>query len=248
VSYERLAYVYDFLMADVPYEKWLDFLIFEKKRFHVSGKRVLELACGTGELSIKLAKNGFQVTGVDLSGDMLMVAREKADREGEDIYLFEQDMAALEGLGLFDIAVIFCDSLNYLATPEEIQNTFLNVYDHLESDGLFLFDVHSPYKVNHVFLDETFSFADEDIAYIWNCFPGEHPHSIEHELTIFVQDERSGKFDRFEELHKQRTYPLEAYESWLENAGFSVLAVTADFTGESPDNSSERLFFTCKKK
>nr|WP_249305924.1 class I SAM-dependent methyltransferase [Lederbergia citrea] len=235
-------------MADVPYKKWLDYLLLEKQRFHIDGMRVLDLACGTGELSILLAKNGFDVTGVDLSGDMLMVAQGKAEREGIELSLYEQNMSELEGLGIYDIAVIFCDSLNYLSTPEDVQKTFSNVHAHLKNGGLFIFDVHSPYKMEHIFMDETFAVAEEEVSYIWNCFPGEHSYSVEHELTFFVREEQSGKYERFEELHKQRTYLIEEYQSWLEDVGFSVEAITADFTDQFPVESSERIFFTCKKK
>ena len=63
--------------------------------------------------------------------------------------------------------------------------------------------------------NQTFTLSDEEVAYIWDCFPGDHPYSVEHELTFFVLDEQSGKYDRFDELHKQRTYPVKEYESWL---------------------------------
>ncbi|MCR2820465.1 class I SAM-dependent DNA methyltransferase [Lederbergia panacisoli] len=246
MTYERLAYVYDFLMKDVPYYNWLDFLSAERKRYSVEGNRVLDLACGTGELSVLLAEEGFDVTGVDLSGDMLMVAREKAEQKRLQVHLFEQDMSLLEGLGTFDIITIFCDSLNYLQRPEEVQKTFSNVFTHLNEDGLFLFDVHSPYKINE-FINETYSFAEDEVSYIWTSFPGEHSLSIEHELTFFVLDEKTGKYDRFDELHKQRTYSTDQYSDWLTKANFIIKSITADFSNQAPTNMSERLFFTCKK-
>jgi len=247
VTYERLAYVYDFLMMEVPYKNWLDFLIREKKKYSIYGDRVLDLACGTGELSVLLAENGFDVTGVDLSGDMLMVASEKAEQKGLNIHLFEQDMSLLEGLGCFDIISIFCDSINYLNTPEDVQKTFSNVFTHLDDTGLFLFDVHSPHKIEQ-FMNESYSLAEDKVSYIWTSFPGEHPLSIEHELTFFVLDDESEKYDRFDEVHKQRTYSMVQYCNWLSEAGFSVQSITADFTEHTPTETSERLFFTCQKK
>lgn len=247
VTYERLAYVYDYLMNDVPYSKWLEFLKVQSDEFSSSKSlNVLDLACGTGELTVLLAENGFRVTGVDLSEDMLMVASEKAASAGVNISLFHQDMSTLEDLGLFDIVTIFCDSLNYLSSPEEVQATFRSVYDHLEPNGLFLFDVHSPYKMNELFINKTFAFADEEVSYIWDCFPGDFPHSVEHELSIFVLNEE-GKYERFNELHKQRTYDVEEYKSWLQEAGFSIQAITADFSNSAPNDKSERIFFTCSK-
>ncbi|MFK4997631.1 hypothetical protein ACI2OX_09230 [Bacillus sp. N9] len=93
-------------------------------------------------------------------------------------------MCELNGLGTFDLITIFCDSLNYLETPEQTKQTFLRVYEHLHEDGLFLFDVHTPFQMEHVYENETFALSDEDVAYIWRCFPGDNLYSIEHELTF----------------------------------------------------------------
>lgn len=248
MSYERLAFIYDLLMADVPYKQWLQFFQREIAAYNIKGNRVLDIGCGTGEFTIMLAKNGYEVTGVDISTEMLMVAREKAERNGVHLPLFEQNMAELEGLGSFDIATIFCDSLNYLSSPEDVQQTFQRVYNHLNTDGLLLFDVHSPYKIEKVFINETFTLVEDDVAYIWECFPGETKYSVEHELTFFVKENETEKYERFEEIHVQRTYDEEQFREWLTGAGFDVLRVTADFTDQAPHPTAERLFFTCQKK
>lgn len=246
MTYKQFAYVYDHLMSDAPYDQWIDYLLFEKEKHHVSGKRVLDLACGTGELSVRLAKKGFDVTGVDISAHMLTVARNKAMEQRVALELYEQDMSQLEGLPTYDIIAIFCDSLNYLQTTDQVKQTFKHVYRHLEEGGLFLFDVHSIYQMIHCFQNETFTWNEQDISYIWYCFPGANPFSVEHELTFFVLDEQ-GKYDRIDELHHQRTYPISQYIQWLKEARFEVVRVTADFTGEQPNDTSERIFFTCKK-
>lgn len=241
MSYSRFASVYDALMQDAPYDEWNDFLQREAKP-----GTLVDIGCGTGELSIRFAHAGFQVTGVDLSDDMLAIAREKADEHNLSIPLFQQDMRELDGLGLFQTAVIFCDSLNYLKTEEDVKKTFQAVYAHLEKGGLLLFDVHSLYKINHVFQEQTFADAAEDISFIWNAFPGEYSNSIEHELTFFVQTER-GLYDRFDEVHYQRTFTPEQYQQWLSEAGFHVKSITADFTNEGPEKTSERIFFKAIK-
>ncbi len=241
MSYNRFASVYDALMQDAPYDEWNNYLQKEA----LPGT-LIDIGCGTGELSVRFAHAGFQVTGVDLSGDMLAIAREKAEMHKLSIPLFQQDMRELEGLGPFQTAVIFCDSLNYLKTEEDVQKTFQSVYSQLEPGGLFLFDVHSAYKINHVFQDQTFADAAEDISFIWNAFPGEYPDSVEHELTFFVQAE-NGLYDRFDEVHYQRTFSPGQYKLWLEKAGFNVVSVTADFTDKAPWKESERIFIKAKK-
>jgi cyclopropane fatty-acyl-phospholipid synthase-like methyltransferase len=248
MSYEHFAYLYDELMTDAPYEDWVQFVIDKAEHYHVQGKNLLDLACGTGELSVRLAKAGFAVTGVDLSADMLAVAQAKAEEQGLRIPFYEQNMTDLEGQGQFDIITIFCDSLNYLAGEQEVRDTFSNVFAHLKDDGLFLFDVHSVFKMTDIFMNQTFAFNEEHLAYIWNSFPGEAPYSVEHELSFFVLDDHDGKYERYDELHFQRTFPVERYAKWLQSIGFELLEVNADFKNEEPTEQSERIFFTARKQ
>ena len=133
MTYGKFAYVYDELMKDVPYDQWVQFINKQIEAYGIEGKKLLDLACGTGELSLRLAEEGYDVTGVDLSADMLAVAREKADRKGHSLFLVEQDMSELEGFGEFDLIGIFCDSLNYLQTEKEILQTFERVYSAFKS-------------------------------------------------------------------------------------------------------------------
>lgn len=247
MSYERFAYLYDELMMDAPYDKWVDFLAGKLLQFNVDDSSLLDLACGTGELSVRLAKKGFQVTGIDLSSDMLSVARDKADRQGESIRFFQQNMAELEGVGNYGVIGIFCDSLNYLQTEDEVIQTFRKVHVHLKDNGLFIFDVHSIHKMNHMFVDQTYSLNEERLSYIWNCFQGEHPNSVEHDLSFFVLDDRTSKYDRFDEFHLQRTFSIAQYTDWLKQAGFDLLEVNADFENKLPQEDSERIFFSARK-
>lgn len=248
VSYEQFSYIYDRLMNDAPYDKWVDYVHKEKSRFQVSGNRLLDLACGTGELSIRLIKDGFQVTGVDLSDSMLVMAASKAAEKGVQLPLFQQDMSKLEGLPAFDFITIFCDSLNYLRSEHQVNETFRRVHSHLENGGLFMFDIHSMFQIFHGFSNRTFTFNEKDISYIWHSYPGTARHSIEHELTFFVLDHKTGQYDRIDERHYQQTYPVEQYSAWLEEAGFDVLRVTAGFSDDPPVETSKRIFFTCRKQ
>ncbi len=247
MSYGEFAYLYDILMEDVPYERWVDW-VKSAAAEHQAGNRILDLACGTGELSVRLSEAGFDVSGVDLSDDMLAVAHAKAQENGLSIPFFQQDMTELEQLGEFDMIGIFCDSLNYLPDEQSVGKTFAASYRHLKQGGLFLFDVHSIYKMDHVFSKSPFTYVSDDISYIWDCSPGEAPYSVEHDLTFFALDDASGRYDRFDEMHYQRTYPVQIYEALLEKAGFRLLSVTGDFGLEPPGESHERLFFTAQKK
>ncbi|MED3561904.1 class I SAM-dependent methyltransferase [Bacillus xiapuensis] len=247
MSYEQFAYLYDELMKDAPYDEWVQFVKDRLKEYPEKNIRFLDLACGTGELSIRFAKEGFDITGVDLSEDMLSVAQSKAVEEGISIPFYQQDMTKLEGLGQFDCIGIFCDSLNYLKIEQDVIQTFLAVHQHLKPGGLFIFDVHSLHKISQIFLNQTFTLNDEHLSYIWNSFPGEFPHSVEHELSFFVLDEKMGMYDRFDELHVQRTYPVDDYKEWLSQAGFKEIEICADFENIAPTPQSERIFFISVK-
>src|SRR5688572_17542060 len=127
MSYNRFAAVYDALMQDAPYDEWEAYLQKE-----VKGGSLLDIGCGTGELAVRFARAGFEVTGIDLSDDMLAIAHEKVEENGYNIPLFQQDMRELDGIGMFDTAVIFCDSLNYLAAADDVKQTFQSVFNHLK--------------------------------------------------------------------------------------------------------------------
>ncbi|WP_445490301.1 class I SAM-dependent DNA methyltransferase [Niallia sp. 03133] len=247
MTYGKFAYLYDKLMTDVPYDKWVDLIVQAKKDFQIPGNKLLDLACGTGELSIRLAEADFQVTGIDLSEDMLSVAHRKTMDAGQTIFYLEQDMSLLEGLPCFNFIGIFCDSLNYLNTEDDVMATFSGVHRHLEEDGLFIFDVHSLYKMNTLFINQTYAINDEELSLIWQCFEGEYANSVEHELTFFELDNDRGKYNRYDELHFQRTYSVKQYKTWLEMAGFEILKVSADFQEGKLEDDAERIFFFCKK-
>lgn len=248
MTYGRFAYLYDQLMEDIPYDKWQKILEEYSIKYQVSGKKLLDIACGTGELSCRFSMQGYQVTGVDLSEDMLAVATAKAEAERLKIPFIQQNMAELEVLDNFDIITIFCDSINYLSSEQDVIQTFEGVANHLTEDGLFLFDVHSEYKMENIFKDQTFTHIDEDICYIWNCFQGEFPLSVDHELTFFVSDSSGRKYDRVEEYHFQRTFPIQQYTDWLDQVGFETLHILGDFENQPPTDETERVLFIARKK
>ncbi len=247
MSYERFASVYDYLMQDVPYDQWVRYCLHQKEMQHVTGNKLLDIGCGTAELTLRLVKEGFDVTGVDLSDDMLLIARQKAEEMGIQLPLFQQDMRELTEIGQYDIITIFCDSINYVTDEEGIMNTFKGVHKHLHSDGIFMFDFHSIFKMTQIFMNETFTYNDENVSYIWDCFPGEYPNSVEHELTFFVQEKQSGLYERFDEFHVQRTYPVLDYKNMLKHCGFEIVDLSADFEHHPPSDHSERIIITCKK-
>lgn len=243
-NYQHFALLYDELMAEAPYDKWLEFFKAKVEARELGEKDVLDVGCGTGTLAIQLSDLGFHVTGVDLSDEMLTVAADKAS--GRDVTFIQQDMRELDLGQTFSIVTSFCDCLNYLESFEDVKMTFRSVYEHLEAGGLFLFDVHSVYKMDHVFQGASFCSADPELSYIWECFDGPYEHSVDHELSFFVVEE-AGLYRRFDETHHQRTFEKTEYTQALEEAGFTLLSVEGDFEKGEPRATAERLFFTVIK-
>ncbi|MBC1476766.1 class I SAM-dependent DNA methyltransferase [Listeria welshimeri] len=243
MSYEYFPGFYDGLMDSELYDEWIE---FSAEFIDDSPKKVLDLACGTAEFALRLSFLGHQVTGVDLSKEMVAVAKEKVAAAEINLPILEQDMSKLALNQSFDVVTCFCDSLNYLETEQALEETIQAVSTHLEPNGLFLFDVHSVFKIDQGFKDYTYGDSDEEISTIWNSFPGEFPHSVEHELTFYILGEND-TYNRVDELHKERTYPITTYENLLKKYNFTKIEVYADFGFEKPTNTSERIFFVARK-
>lgn len=243
MAYETFAFVYDEVMDANLYQKWLDF----SKRHLNDKKQILELACGTGALAVAFAKEGYDVTALDLSEEMLMIASNRAIEADVPVQFVEGDMLDLEGIGSYQAVTCFSDSLCYMPDEQSVQQVFDGVVQILAEDGVFIFDVHSQYQINDVFPDYSYHYQTDEFAFLWDSYPGEQKDSIEHFLTFFVQEEEDGHFTRYDELHKERTYSLETYQMMLESAGFQKIEIMADFMDAEPNEKSRRWFFVCQK-
>ena len=247
-NYQEFARVYDTIMDDELYDAWHQF-----SRDHLPPQThdILELACGTGKLSIKFAKDGYAVTGLDLSEEMLTIAYNRALEELEDavgIGFIEGDMRDLSNVGTYDAVTCYSDSICYMPDRKAVQEVFDGVWNCLNPGGTFIFDVHSVHQIDRVFPGYAYHENEEEFAFIWDSFPGEKAHSITHELTFFVKD-AEGKFERRDEVHEERTYSIDNYLTMLDNAGFVNISVHADFKDTIPTESDEsaRWFFIAHK-
>lgn len=237
-----MARIYDLLMEDAPYGKWVEFTKKMVHRFKPDAQSMLDVGCGTGEITHRLQQEGFQMTGIDLSSDMLTVAQQKDPRS--NIKWMHQDMTALEGLKGYDCVVSYCDVFNYLTEDYQVQRAFDSIYYSLDAGGLFMFDVHSLDHIQEDLSGATFAEVRDDLSYIWFCDPGEKLNSVVHDLTFFVQNGKN--FQRFDEVHEQRGYERKVLECWLNQTGFELLGLYSDFS-EKPSSDGERWLFICRK-
>lgn len=256
MSYRHFAYVYDRLMDDTPYPQWLKF-VHSFWSEHGAPRTVVELGCGTGSLAIPLAQTGIRVTGVDLSTDMLAVARDKEESvlrrsafaAGGSVRWLEQDMREWAAPEPADAVISFCDSMNYVTEPEGIVQVFRSTYEGLRAGGCFLFDMLTAKQFAEYAEAQPFVLNDEDIAYIWTVEYDGDERRIRHDLTVFVQDEaaETGRYLRFDEVHEQRAYPVEWIFRQLEESGFAEIRAYGDFRFVEADASTNRVFFVARK-
>ena len=241
MAYEIFANVYDQLMDDDLFKKWFSYT--EKYVPHPKAS-ILELGCGNGQLGILLKQAGYDITGLDLSAEMLSLAKQRQEEAGVSFPLFQVDMRDLSSFGRYDAIISFCDTLCYLQTFDDLMSVFEQAYAHLDEGGVFLFDV---FTTEHIASLDGYSYHDElpGLVFTWDSFTGVELHSVEHELSFFIEQDY-GQYERYDELHRARTYPLEQYLDALKKVGFTKIEVSADFdqkiTGENI-----RWFFKAEK-
>ena len=245
-AYESLAASYDALTYDIPYERILTFWQKLCARQKADVRTVLDLACGTGSLSMLLAKRGYRVLGVDLSEDMLAEADQKAAAmEGNRPFFVCQPMQRLRLPETVDAVICCLDSINYLRKPTDCQKTFRRVYDALTHGGVFVFDINTPQKLRaldgQVFLDET-----DDTYCVWRAQFAEKKRLCFYGMDIF-QREGEHWLRSFEE-HVEYAYEPEELTAWLYDAGFTDVRQYGDLRMHAPKPDEQRIYFSAKKE
>ncbi len=244
-GYNSFSEYYDALMQNVGYKERCDYImqIFERLR-HDMGLS-LDLACGTGSLTVELKKRGVDVYGIDASYDMLSHARDKAEENDLDILFLCQKMQAIDLYGTIDTCVCTLDSINHLTKESDVQKTFERVSLFMNKGGYFLFDANTVYKHQNVLCDNTFVYDTDDVFCVWQNSLREN-NIVDIELDFF---EREGRvYYRTEEKFSERAYSCEQLSAMLENAGFEVVHVYADMTFDAPEEDEQRVVFVAKKK
>ena len=210
MAYENLAALYDGLMQDIDYEEWARYLDDLLRRFACPGKVLVDLGCGTGNITIPLARLGWQVTGLDRSEAMLEEARQKSAVFGVQVEWLRRDMTQPELADLAPQAVIATfDAFNYILEPEALQMMLQELYWSMAEGGLLIFDLNTPYKLRQTLGDNLYSYHDEQVDYIWENHWDAEDDITQMQLTFFVRDEATGLYRRSQEYHEEKIYEPE---------------------------------------
>lgn len=254
-GYSAIAGVYDQFNQELDYEAWADF--FERcfTRFLTSAPElVLDLACGTGRMTRVLAKRGYDMIGVDGSASMLSQAYEESN--GENILYLCQDMRELELYGTVGAVVCCLDSINYLLKDEDVQKVFSLVHNYLDPDGIFLFDVNTPYKFENVYANNAYILEDEQKdtnGALRSAFCGwqneYHAQNgiCDFYLTLFEENE-DGTYCRSEEHQQERCYTKQQITDWLTQCGFELLGIYGGYDASEPTQDCERWYIAARAK
>lgn len=255
-QYTYLPELYDRLTENIDYEAWCDYLM--NRMVQTGGqeskddiRNILELGCGSGNMTKQLLERGYEVVGIDRSAEMLQIAREKLSLYEDRLILIEQDIRESD----FEIYEIDCilsanDTLNYILEEEELREIFEFAAKHLKKRGYLVFDISSPYKLAKVLGDNTFGESFEDSCYLWENYYDEEERLLTMDINLLV--ERSdGLYERMTETHYQRAHEPVHLRKMLLEAGFSRVELFADFEEkgclEEELKEKERIFFVCIK-
>ena len=244
--YEEFAANYDKLTTDVDYEKRTEYISSLFNKYGKMPTLLLDLACGTGGFSNEFAKRGIEVIGVDISPEMLNVARDNSEKSGLDVLYLCQDAAELDLFGTIDGAICCQDSLNHITDYEDLCEVFKKVSLFMEKDGLFIFDLNTPYKHRCVLGNNTFVMESDELYCVWQNEYDPETHQVDIILDFFNQTPQ-GLYEKTTEYISERAYGCDEISKALENAGFKTEAIFNEMTYEAPKLGDQRMFFVARK-
>jgi len=246
-AYTSFAHAYDIFMSDIPYQEWCGYICGILEEYGIADGLVLDLGCGTGNLTGLLEQKGYDMIGVDMSADMLEIAREKQAVSNLNILYLLQDMREFELYGTVRAVVSICDSLNYIMSEAELLQVFRLVNNYLDPGGIFLFDLNTIYKYRDLIGESTIAENREQCSFIWENMYYEDEQINEYDLTIF-QEEEPGLYRKFEETHFQKAYSLKTVQKLLVEAGMQFETAYDAFTKEPPNEKSERIYIIARER
>jgi ubiquinone/menaquinone biosynthesis C-methylase UbiE len=245
MSYSAFARYYDSLTRNVDYAAHAEYLCRLLQRLGRSAGLTLDLACGTGSLTLELAKRGFDVYGLDASPEMLSAAQQKAADAGREILFVCQKMQQMDLYGGVDTAVCMLDSVNHITSAADLQESFRRIALFLNPGGLFVFDANTVYKHRKILANNVFVYDMEDVYCVWQnrC----EPRNARVSVALDFFERRGNAYYRSSEHFQERAYDTDRLRTMLEKAGLRVEGVWADMTFEKPVPETERIVIAAVK-
>ena len=246
-SYGDFAYYYDMLTENVDYDKRCEYICGLLAENGVSEGILLDLACGTGTMSLMFSQKGYDVVGVDGSEEMLTQAQEKKMESGDDVIFLCQRMEELDLFGTINAAVSTLDSINHVTDEDTVKEIFRRVSLFMEDKGIFVFDVNTPYKHREVLGDNTFIYDLDEVYCVWQNSTDENLVTT-ISLDLFEKDEEDEEtYYRYSEEFSERAYDLDDIRTWLEECKFEVTAVYEEMTKDTVKADTQRAVFVARK-
>lgn len=244
MQYGEFSRIYDKLInEDVDYDKIACRINQIKEKYKCENKDYLDLACGTGNVSIKLSEKFDTTYAVDISEDMLAYTFDKFDSVNRKCNIYCQDISELSLDHKFDLITCVLDSTNYIIETEALYSYFKGVYNHLKYNGIFIFDINSYYKITNILGNNTYVYSTDDLFYSWENFL--ENDTVEMYLTFFVKE--GTMYQRFEEEHIERAYKEQEIEEALAASGLKVLEKYDGYSKSEVAENSERIMYVVKK-
>ncbi len=244
-AYTSFAEVYDMFMDNIPYEDWCGYLTSLLKEYGINDGLVLDLGCGTGTLTELLAKEGYDMIGVDVSEDMLQEAIEKRAESGLPILYLLQDMREFELYGTVRAVVSIFDSLNYILDYDDLAHVFSLVNNYLDPKGMFIFDLNTEAKFQAMG-SETIAEVRDEGSFIWENEYDEEEKINSYDLTLFIREE-DDLYRRYQETHFERAWSLDEIKKALTEAGMEFVAAYDAFTKNAPRKESDRIYVVARE-
>ena len=245
MSYDDFSRFYDLLTDNVEYEKRADYFCRLLSLCGIKNGILLDLGCGTGNMSFEMAEKGFDVIGVDSSVGMLNAAQQKMFEKGTRVLLLNQNMQEIDLYGTVDCAVCVLDGINHLPDADDVKKTFEKVSLFMNKGGAFAFDVNTVYKHQNVLADNVFVYDPENVYCVWQNSFNAADNSVDISLDFF--EEEDGVYYRSSENFTEKAYELSDIKLWLEESGFEVVGVYDDMTTDDVKPESERAVFLARK-
>lgn len=239
----NFAQVYDKFMEYVNYKEWYEYIKKELNKMDVKLEKIVEIGCGTGEFLYLFKNDGYDIMGIDLSEDMLCIAKEKLDKyKINDVKLIKQDMLKLDTGRENDLILAFFDTVNYLKNLKEFSLLLEKASENLKEGGIFLFDIATRELMEDMFRDGIFYDDREDMTIIWEHNYNKKTKLDEIGITFFVM-QRDGKYERVDDYYEKKIFSEIELKKIIENSKFKIKK-----TIKNNKFAGARVFYILEKK